>query len=119
MVSDPGRVVHTFDIVDRPARESYWRQIPTPARERINAYLTPGQQPPEEVTDVELLYIDGAHRFEPTVEIFNAWRPRITKNAAVAIHDYANPRFPGVAQAIHHLGLDGEAVGNLFVWRPT
>jgi len=36
----------------------------------------------------------------------------------VAFHDYRNPDFPGVAAAIDEdLGLAGEQVGDMFIWR--
>jgi hypothetical protein len=35
----------------------------------------------------------------------------------VVFHDWENPRFPGPTEAIRELGLEGEADGDLFVWR--
>ena len=46
------------------------------------------------------------------------WRPALAPDAIVAFHDYDHPDFPGVREAIEELGLDGEARGGLFVWRP-
>jgi hypothetical protein len=36
---------------------------------------------------------------------------------AFAFHDFDEPLFPGVSEAIRELRLDGQAHGHLFVWR--
>jgi hypothetical protein len=68
---------------------------------------------------VELLYLDGPHRDEPNQAIFRAWEPRLAPGAVVAFHDWGNPRYPGVREAMAALGLEGIAVGQLYVWRGT
>ncbi len=36
---------------------------------------------------------------------------------AVAFHDYDHPEYPGVREAVEELGLRGQPVGGMFVWR--
>jgi predicted O-methyltransferase YrrM len=117
VLSDPACVVHTFDVQDRAGRESYLARLPAEARARIHVHIRPGQDAPGEIASVDLLFIDGAHQFDPTIELFTAWRPRLAPGALVVFHDYAHPAFPGIRRAIEHLGLDGDAVGNIFLWR--
>ena len=42
---------------------------------------------------------------------FHAWRPNLAEGAIVVFHDYGNPEFPGVAEAVQEIGLPGEVVG--------
>jgi hypothetical protein len=63
-----------------------------------------------------MLFIDSTHEREGTLTEFRAWRERLAPGAVVAFHDYGHPEFPGVAQAVAELGLDGEVHGGLFVW---
>jgi hypothetical protein len=66
---------------------------------------------------VELLFIDSSHERAPTVLEFRAWRPLLGPGAVVVFDDYGHPDWPGVAEAVADLGLDGEVRGGLFVWR--
>jgi hypothetical protein len=34
----------------------------------------------------------------------------------VVLHDYGHPDFPGVAEAVDELGLEGEATGGIFAF---
>jgi hypothetical protein len=66
-----------------------------------------------------MLFVDGSHERELTIATFEAWRPRLERDAIVAFHDFENPEYPGVTEAIRELGLNGEADGDLFVWRAS
>jgi hypothetical protein len=37
--------------------------------------------------------------------------------AIVVFHDYDEPAYPGVTEAVRELGLPGEVFGHLFAWR--
>jgi hypothetical protein len=71
----------------------------------------PGEEP------VELLFIDSSHALEPTVTAFRAWRDALAPGALVIFHDYGNPDYPGVREAIAELELTGRQSGGLFVWQ--
>ena len=110
------RQVVTFDVVDRPQRPQYLPLVDPSVAARIRFVHGPGEQPPEDVRDVGFLYIDAAHDRESTRAAFEAWRPRLRPGAAVAFHDFDDPAWPGVTEAILELGLAGRARHHLFVW---
>jgi hypothetical protein len=63
-----------------------------------------------------MLFVDGSHERDLTVRTFESWRAALAPGAIVAFHDYDNPLFPGVGEAIRSLGLAGEVAGDVFVW---
>ena len=72
--------------------------------------------PPEADRSVSELLLPRHYGSVPT--LFGAPEASVDdlSGADVAFHDYAHPDFPGVAQAVAELGLEGEAPGGLFVW---
>ena len=110
-LADGQRRVTSFDPVVRPERERYLA-LAGSARDRIELLAVPGESGPRE--PVDMLFIDGSHERERTIETFRAWRPAVT--GVVAFHDYDNPAYPGVSEAIAELGLRGRVVRDLFVW---
>jgi predicted O-methyltransferase YrrM len=114
----PGRRVLSFDPVVQAHRERYLALAAPDARARIglhNAAGVAGAALAEE--PVELLFVDSTHERADTVAEFEAWRERLAPGAVVVFHDHGNPAFPGVAEAVHELGLRGEAREGVFVWR--
>jgi predicted O-methyltransferase YrrM len=116
-LADPSRTVVTLDPLPRPGRERYLG-LAGAARERIEVvearsehHAAAGGEP------VDVLYLDGSHGREPNEAAFRAWRPRLAPDAVVAFHDWSNARYPGVREATAALGLDGHAIGDLYVWR--
>jgi hypothetical protein len=112
-LADPARNVTSYDPVVQPGREGYAELAPPKARARITFVGETGQAgaatwggPP-----VDLLFIDSTHTREDTLAEFHAWRPNLAEGALVVFHDYGNPEFPGVAEAVQELGLPGEVVG--------
>jgi hypothetical protein len=65
------------------------------------------------------LFVDSSHDREQTLAEFGAWRDALAPGAVVAFHDYDEPAYPGVTEAVRELGLDGEVFGHLFVWRAS
>jgi predicted O-methyltransferase YrrM len=106
----------SFDIVPRPA-ERYARLVPRSVRERIRFVVGDGAGGAAGAPEVDFVFIDSSHQLEETVETFEAWRPKLRSPGTVVFHDYGNPDFPGVAQAVAQLGLEGQAEGGVFVWR--
>jgi cephalosporin hydroxylase len=66
---------------------------------------------------VDFLFVDSTHERDDTIAEVEAWRPRLAPGALVVLHDYGNPAFPGVGEAVAALGLRGESRGGCFVWR--
>src|SRR5262245_36728349 len=118
-LSDRARTVTSYDPVVVPGRERYEALIPREARARMTFVQDTGEAgatrwdgPP-----VEVLFIDSAHTREDTVAEFLAWRPRLAPGGLVVFHDFGNPAFPGVAEAVAELGLEGEVVGGAYASR--
>jgi predicted O-methyltransferase YrrM len=118
-LAEPQRRVVSFDVEVRAHRERYVRLVPEAVRARVDLRLGPGERPPADVRDVELLFVDGAHDEASNVAVFEAWRPRLAPGALVLFHDFGDPAYPGVAAAVERLGLQGDARGRLFAWRAS
>jgi predicted O-methyltransferase YrrM len=112
----PGRQVVSFDVEPRAA-ERYARLVPRSVRERIRFVIADGAGGAAGAPEVDFVFIDSSHQLEETVETFEAWRPKVRTPGTVVFHDYGNPQYPGVEQAVERLGLQGEAQGGVFVWR--
>ena len=117
-VADHERRVISYDTYVWPTRNRYLALAPRGVREHIELRERPAEQGPEPGDDpVELLFIDSSHELDATIAEFKAWSAALAENAVVAFHDYGNPDYPGVAAAVARLGLEGEAVDGMFVWR--
>jgi predicted O-methyltransferase YrrM len=117
VLDDPRRKVISFDPVVQEHRARYLGLLPADARSRLDLRQSPGDEGAAGVDEpVDLLFIDSTHSRDGTVAEVNAWRPRLAPGAMVVLHDYENPAFPGVAEAVRDLGLEGEAQGGCFVW---
>jgi predicted O-methyltransferase YrrM len=117
-LDDGERHVLSYDPCVRPEREAYLALVDTSVRERIelreepdSAGLHAGDPP------VELLFIDSQHERDPATTAFRAWQDALAPGAVVVFHDYGHPDYPGVAEAITDLGLDGRESGGLFIWQ--
>ena len=113
------RTVRSYDPVGYAGRGQYLGLLGDAARRRIELIAAPGSAGPRPGgPPVDLLFVDSSHERAETVAEFAAWRPALSPGGIVAFHDYRNPGFPGVHAAIHDdLGLDGEALADIFVWR--
>jgi len=114
LLADPQRRLTSFDPVVREHRDAYLRLLPSSARERLELVRAPGHEARGD--GVELLFVDSSHDREATVAEVTAWRPRLGPGALVVLHDYANPAYPGVAEAVEELGLDGREHAGLWLW---
>lgn len=56
---------------------------------------------------VGLLFVDGDHTYEGARADIEAWAPHLAENAVIAIDDYVNENYPGVAQAVDDLVSEG------------
>jgi predicted O-methyltransferase YrrM len=117
-LADRRRRVLSFDPVEWPERERYLRLAGPDAAGRIELVAEGGEDGPgERAWRPDMLFVDGSHDRDLTVRTFESWLPALRPGAIVAFHDFENPGYPGVTEAIRALGLRGEAVGDVFVWR--
>jgi predicted O-methyltransferase YrrM len=117
-LADRRREITTYDPVVRGEREWYIGLAGIPVRKRVTFESDDGETAAETYEGrPDLLYIDGSHERERTIGTFMAWRPKLAPDAIVAFHDFHNPVYPGVREAILELGLDGHALGEFYVWR--
>jgi predicted O-methyltransferase YrrM len=114
LLAEPQRRLTSFDPIAREHRDAYLRLLPRSARERLELVRAPGHEARGD--GVELLFVDSSHDREATVAEVTAWRPRLAPGALVVLHDYANPAYPGVAQAVAELGLAGREHAGLWLW---
>lgn len=112
-----GRVVLSYDPVERPERELYLRLVGPGTRRRLTLVGTPGDEGPRDGGMVDLLYIDSSHDREDTIREVQAWRPALGKGSLVVFDDFGHPEYPGVEEAVRSLGLEGEQRQGLFVHR--
>src|SRR4051812_11047237 len=117
VLADPARTVTSYDPVVQPGRAGYLALVSPRARARLSFVQDTGASgaaqwngPP-----VDLLFIDSTHTREDTLAEFHAWRPSLAPGARVVFHDYDNPAFPGVAEAVRELALPGEVTGGSYV----
>jgi hypothetical protein len=104
----------------RGEREWYIGLAGIPVRKRVTFESDDGETAAETYEGrPDLLYIDGSHERERTIATFEAWRPKLAPDAIVAFHDFHNPVYPGVREAILELELDGHALGEFYVWRSS
>jgi SAM-dependent methyltransferase len=118
-LADRGRTVTSYDPVVQPGRDRYQALVPRAARARMTFVQDTGESGAArwDGPSVDLLFIDSTHAREGTAAEFLAWRPRLAPGGVVVFHDFGNPAFPGVAEAVEDLGLAGEAVGGTYAVR--
>ncbi|TMK65860.1 MAG: class I SAM-dependent methyltransferase [Actinobacteria bacterium] len=117
-LADHKRRVLSFDPTVWPERDRYLRLAGPEAATRIQLVTGGGEDGPGEFGwRPDMLFVDGSHDRDLTVRTFENWRPAFAPGAVVAFHDYQNPAYPGVSEAIAALGLEGKARGDLFFWQ--
>ncbi|MHB8241749.1 MAG: class I SAM-dependent methyltransferase [Solirubrobacteraceae bacterium] len=117
-IEDRERSVISYDPTVRGEREGYLGLVSADVRARIELRAEPdtaGPHPGD--APVDFLFIDSLHEREPAAAAFRAWRAALAPGAVVVFHDYGHPAYPGVAEAVSDLGLDGRRSGGQFVWR--
>lgn len=116
-LADPGCRVESLDPVVHPQRARYEALVPQRVRARVRFLARSGIEPGDARRQVDLVFIDAAHHAQATVAFFEAWQERVAPGGLVVFHDYGAPGWPGVAEGVRLLGLDGRAEGAwLYVW---
>ena len=114
-IADPARRVTSYDPVVHEHRDDYLALVPVRVRERIRFVAVDGAAgAAAHAGGVELLFVDSTHERAATLAELRAWEPRLVDGALVALHDYGHPDFPGVAEAVRELGIEGDATGGIF-----
>jgi len=114
LLADRQRRLASYDPVVREHREAYLALLPRSARERLELVAAPGHDARGD--GIDLLFVDSSHDRDATVAELRAWEPRLAPGALVVLHDYGNPAYPGVAEAVEQLGLDGREHAGLWLW---
>jgi predicted O-methyltransferase YrrM len=118
LLAEPERRLASYDPVVREHRDAYLALLPQAARDRLQLVPAPGHEAQGE--GVDLLFVDSSHDRDATVAELRAWQPRLAPGALVVLHDYGNPAYPGVAEAVAELALDGRPHAGLYLWEsPT
>jgi hypothetical protein len=117
VLADRGREVLSYDPIERPERERYLRLVSLKARRRLTFVSASGDEGPRDGETVGLLYIDSSHQREDTIREIEAWRPALEEGSLVVFDDFGNSEYPGVEEAVKHLGLQGKEQRGLFVHR--
>ena len=119
-LADHKRRVLSFDPTVWPERDRYLRLAGPEAVSRIELVTGGGEDGPgERGWRPDMLFVDGSHDRDLTIRTFESWRGVLAPGAIVAFHDYGNPAYPGVNEAIAALGLEGKALGDVFLWRAS
>jgi predicted O-methyltransferase YrrM len=116
-LADRERVVLSYDPIQRPERERYLRLVSPETQRRLTFVSGSGDQGPQGSEMVGLLYIDSSHHRGDTIREIEAWRPVLEEGSLVVFDDFRNPEYPGVEEAVRHLGLEGKEQCGLFVHR--
>lgn len=116
-LAEPGRRVHSWDVEVHHQRDTTLALLPTEVCARIELHARPGGTGPHPPPPVDALFLDSSHEREETVESFRLFATAMPAGGVVAFHDFADPDYPGVMEAIDELGLTGRASGHVFVWR--
>lgn len=117
-ISDRTRRVLSFDPVVQAHRDRYLALAPADARNRIRLVQAAGSEGAAAAdAPVDLLFVDSTHERDHTIAEIDAWRDTLAPGALVILHDYGNPAFPGIREAVESLGLRGEVRGGCFLWR--
>lgn len=112
------RHVHSFDVAEYEQRARYLALVPDEVRSRLHLSVRDGREgPPPDLPELDFLFIDSSHELDETVATFRLWSERLHPGATVAFHDYADERYPGVAEAVARLGLEGEERSGMYLWR--
>jgi predicted O-methyltransferase YrrM len=116
-LADRERRVVSYDPTRRDERERYLDLAGRSVRDRITLLDRPGESGPLPGAEApELVFVDSSHEREETLATFAVWHDALAPGGAIVFHDYDDPRYPGVTEAIRELGLRGESHGHLFVW---
>ena len=117
-LADRDRRVHSFDVREHEQRAAYLELAPADVRARLHLAVRDGREgPPQGLPELDFLFVDSSHELEETVTTFRLWSARLRPGGTAAFHDYHNEHYPGVAQAVAQLALDGEERAGMFLWR--
>lgn len=66
---------------------------------------------------LDLVFIDGDHSYQGVINDISLWMPKVKVGGYISGHDYEDPRFPGVKQAVLTVfDRDEIEIGEDFTW---
>jgi hypothetical protein len=109
-LSNPEAVIFTFDNAQESMDLStvgYFKEICNRIKKAgaNNIYFTLGDSRtifPDWDLPISVLNIDSSHQYEPTLEEFKIWEPRVISNGYILLHDYGlvgNDKVEGLQKA--------------------
>lgn len=116
-LAEPARSVLSLDPEIRQWRHRYVALVPLETQARLTLEQASGADRPQRTEPVDALFVDAGKRAEQVRAYFESWEPLLAPGAVVAFHDFGHPGFPGIAQAVRELGLEGRTGKTLFFWR--
>jgi len=112
------RRIYSFDVSEHEQRARYLQLVSGQVRARLHLAIRDGREgPPPDLPQLDFLFIDSSHELEETVTTFRLWSERLRPGATAVFHDYDDVQYPGIAQAVAELGLDGEERAGMYLWR--
>jgi len=88
-------------------------------RDRLRVLRGGSLEMSEQMKDgiLDFVFIDADHRYETVLADIRAWAPKVKQGGIICGHDYNQPNFPGVAQAVREcFGENHNEVGVDYVW---
>jgi predicted O-methyltransferase YrrM len=116
-LAHPEREVLSYDPIETREPRRYLELVPDDVRRRVSLAVERGDTGPRDDRPVDLLYIDTAHERADTLRELEAWWPVLRNGGWVVLDDYTHPAYPGVAEAVRELALDGQEREGLFIHR--
>jgi hypothetical protein len=108
-------VIHSL-----PQKLVWDQRVGTPFKKRITVIEKPSLQAAEQVKDASLdfVFIDADHSYEACLSDINAWLPKVRPGGLLCGHDFMQPDFPGVEQAVReYFGKEfGKAERHDYMW---
>jgi len=100
-----GSVEHQVYGMDTSTLYDTFLSNMSPVKDYYNPIRTSSLQAVEKFEDnsLDFVFIDASHEYKDVKDDIIAWLPKVKFGGIIAGHDYLNPDFPGVAQAVHEL----------------
>lgn len=95
------------ELYEKQCEENYKIACDIADKYKMSAYILRGGslQAVKWIADnhLDFCFIDASHAYEDVKADIIAWLPKIKKSGWMIFHDYDNPSFPGVRQAVEEV----------------
>lgn len=99
--------------------EKRWIKRMFPYKNRLTVLSMMSHEAAPHVKDnsLDFIFIDADHSYEHCIEDIRDWVPKVKQGGLISGHDYDQPDFPGVNQAVQeYFGDDFETVRADWIW---